>query len=75
VKQFVILGGDVIIEADGRDEYTYDNWGMEKRKPTESFASYSARSVEKALKYIEKYPKIDNVFFVPIVISEATAGL
>lgn len=75
VSGFVILGGDVIRNDGGRAEYTYDNWAIDKREPTESFEHYSKRAALKAIEYIERYPVTDGIFFVPVLTSEATAGL
>ena len=73
--KFAILGGDIILEKDGKMEYTYDNWSVSERVPTESFADFAQRGIKTAKDYLTRYPDKDGVLFAPVMTSEVTAGL
>jgi hypothetical protein len=76
-REFVILGGDVVRFdlANQCWQYTYDNWAIDFRPPTESFEAYSSRARVKALQYIQAYPDLPHIGFSPTITSELTAGL
>ncbi len=73
-SQFAILGGDVLLIQHGELSYTYDNWYVSDRQKTESFTDFCRRGHAEALRYLNAYPKKDNVVFSPTLTSEVTAG-
>lgn len=72
---YAILGGDVIRESDGKMEYTYDNWSIEKeREAPESFKDFVARCKDYTRQYISSYPISKGIVFAVVMSSDVTAG-
>jgi hypothetical protein len=75
-SNIVLLGGDILEKDDsGRLNYTYDSWSVPGRSPTDSYEAYCKLSRENAREYLKIMRRGDNVFIVPVLTDEMTAGL
>ncbi len=50
------------------------NWSAPERPRTEGFEAFCKCSRDEAMRYINNYPKDDDIVFAPVITSEVTAG-
>ncbi len=63
-----ILGGDVLVEQDGRLEYTYVNWYLDILE-NQNKIEYAGQSYVKAQEAISPYVnRVDKKYYIVIVI-------
>ena len=69
-SQAGVLGGDVLKVVNGKPQYTYDNWHVD-RVPSEDISEFLRRSISETDKYIRNYPDPeDGTIFYSLVVSE-----